>query len=201
MEFYEVIASRRSTRKFLSDDVDNQKILNILTAASMAPSAGNVQPWSFVVVRNKEAISWLGEVIKKTHAEYFGNARKVKLEGEKLERVSEGYKRMENAPVYVIVCKNVKERLLEDDYEAWENKWLEQSVAAAMENFTLAATAEGLATCWLGAPLWYEEEIKEMFNIPKEVEIFAISPVGYANGGTVTRNLKDVSEIVHFEKW
>ena len=53
------ILSRRSIRKYTHEDVPADQISSILKAAMSAPSAGNQQPWSFVVVRNKEVLKAL----------------------------------------------------------------------------------------------------------------------------------------------
>ena len=50
MEFKEVVAKRRSIRKFLKDDIPKQALLNVLEAGRWAPSAGNSQLWRFVVI-------------------------------------------------------------------------------------------------------------------------------------------------------
>lgn len=62
MDFLEVLKNRRSIRSFLSKDVKDSDIENILSAASLAPTARNIQPWEFVVIKDlnlKEEIARL----------------------------------------------------------------------------------------------------------------------------------------------
>jgi nitroreductase len=54
MEFREVVRSRRSIRKYIPRDIPEQKLVNILEAARLAPSGGNRQPWKFIVIRENE---------------------------------------------------------------------------------------------------------------------------------------------------
>jgi nitroreductase len=61
LEFNEVLSKRRSIRKYKETPVEREKILSILEAARIAPSAGNRQPWHFIVVENKETIKQLAK--------------------------------------------------------------------------------------------------------------------------------------------
>jgi nitroreductase len=56
MEVFEAIQTRRSIRKFKSDPISQELIDQILAAGMMAPSAGNQQPWQFIVIRNREIL-------------------------------------------------------------------------------------------------------------------------------------------------
>ncbi len=56
MELIEGILTRRSIRKYTSEDVDEETVTKILKAAMAAPSAGNQQPWEFVVIRERSII-------------------------------------------------------------------------------------------------------------------------------------------------
>jgi len=63
----------------------------------------------------------------------------------------------------------------------------------------LQATAEGLGTCWIGA--FYEEEVKKVLNIPPEVRVVALLPMGYPDESPFPRPRKVKDEIVAFETW
>ena len=54
MNIFDLFKSRRSIRSFKSEDIPNEYIKKILEAARWAPSAGNIQPWEFIVIRNPE---------------------------------------------------------------------------------------------------------------------------------------------------
>lgn len=149
MNFNELVRLRSSIRGYEPDKaVEKDKLLRILEAGRMAPSAKNNQPWTFVVITS-------AEVLKEVHTAY---ARDWFWQ----------------APV-VIVVKGRRE-------DAWERKYdnynaLETDLTIAMDHIILAATAEGLGTCWIAA---FEPEIlhKALGLKPEEV-VFALTPLGY----------------------
>ncbi|MFB0543155.1 MAG: nitroreductase family protein [Candidatus Bathyarchaeia archaeon] len=54
MEVFEAIKARHSVRSYTSDPVPDEVLMKLLEAARMAPSAGNFQPWRFIVVKSQE---------------------------------------------------------------------------------------------------------------------------------------------------
>ena len=56
MEFMEVVTSRRSIRKFEKKPVPEETVKILLQAAMFAPSAGNQQPWHFIVVTERQKL-------------------------------------------------------------------------------------------------------------------------------------------------
>ena len=201
MEFFEVINGRRSIRKYQSTKVEDEKLMKLAQAAIMAPNGGNAQPWDFVFVTDPEIIGRLCTILESVHGEYFGKARKDNMEGERLEKTVSSYGHMTNVPAFVLACMNIRNQQLHKPYEDWTTKWAHHSVAAAMENLVLAAAAEGLGTCWLGTPSWQSDKIKELLNIPENVEILAMSPIGYPDGLPKARPRIAVEEVTHFNKW
>ena len=57
----EVIFNRRSIRKYVDKPVEKEKMEKLLRAAMQAPSAGNQQPWEFIIVEDKERLKKLSE--------------------------------------------------------------------------------------------------------------------------------------------
>lgn len=121
MEFYKLVKQRRSIRAYKPDPVEEDKLLRILEAGRLAPSAANRQPWHFVVVRDS-------------------------LKREHLRR---GYDRewFVKAPVIIVVCADPSAAWKRKDGEEY---W-KVDAAIAMEHIVLAAANEGLGTCWIGA--------------------------------------------------
>ena len=87
MEVFEAIVKRRSIRKYLDKEVEEEKIMKILEAARWAPSARNVQPWQFIVVKDKER-------------------RK------ELEKIAYNQRFVGEAPVIIVVCNKKGESLV-----------------------------------------------------------------------------------------
>jgi len=147
MEFYEVINKRRSIRAYKKDPVEDSKLSRILNAARIAPTAANRQPYSLVVVKDEDT--------------------KLKLK----DAYSQEW--FYTAPVIVCACA------LPDD--AWKRNdgkgYVDVDVAIAMDHLILAASAEGLGTCWIAA--FKPEVVREVLNIPDNMEPLVLTPLGY----------------------
>ena len=142
---------RRSIRKFEKKPIDDKLIGVMLYMATQAPSAGNLQDWRFVVVKDE--------------------AQKKKLFKAALEQEC-----ILEAPIDIVVCSDLKS--VEIKYsERGERVYSLQDTAAAIENLLLAAYALGLGTVWVGA--FDEEEVKYTLGLPDHVRPVAIIPVGY----------------------
>ena len=142
MNVFEVIQKRSSVRSYESTQVPDDKLKAILEAARLAPSAGNIQPWHFIVV----------------------------LDAYKRRRIAKGcrYGRfLAESPVVIVGCGDPKA----------SPRWYACDTCIAMENIVLAATDEGLGTCWIGA--FNENAIREMLKIPSHLEIIALLALGY----------------------
>jgi len=170
LEFYDVVRKRRSIRRYKPDPVEEDKLTRVLEAGRLAPSAANRQPWHFIVVRDP----------------------KVR------EALRAAYDRdwFVNAPVIIVVCADpTKAWVRADGEEYWK-----VDAAIAMEHIVLAATNEGLGTCWIAA--FNEEAVRKVLNIPKHVRVVAMTPLGYPDevkGEVVSR--KSLNEIVHYDRW
>ena len=100
------------------------------------------------------------------------------------------------APAIIVVCANPKESWRRRDGEEF---W-KVDAAIAVQNLILASTELGLGTCWVAS--FEEKEAKKALNIPKEIRVVAMTPLGYPDEekGPVT-DRKPLNEIVHAEKW
>ena len=171
MDVFEAIKNRRSVRAFTPEPVSDGEVEKLIDAATLAPSAGNIQPWEFVVVRDPE--------IKRGLCEAAGNQNFV-----------------EEAPVVIVVCANTLRS--ERGYGSrGVNLYCLQDTAAATQNMLLAAHALGLATCWVGA--FQEEEASTALNVPTGIRPVAIIPVGHPARKPMARSRRPLSDIVHRE--
>jgi nitroreductase len=88
---------------------------------------------------------------------------------------------LEESPVVIVGCGDQKA----------SPKWYEIDVAIAMQNMVLAATAEGLGTCWIGS--FDEGLVKKLLKIPERFSVVALLTVGYPR-----KKLDLTRKIVHF---
>jgi nitroreductase len=171
MDVLEAIKGRRSIRAFKSQNVSAEIIEKLVDAARWAPSAGNIQPWEFIIVRKPE--------IKRRLAE-----------------AALGETFIEEAPVVIVVCAN-ENRSSQGYGIRGKTLYCIQDTAAAIQNIHLAAYSLGLGTCWIGA--FREEEAREILNIPHEVRPVAIIPVGYPAESPSPPSRRPINQIVHYE--
>ena len=141
MEVLEAIKGRRSIRFFTNQPVSEEEVNTLIDAARHAPSAGNIQPWEFIIAKKAET--------------------KHKLVVAALNQTF-----IEQAPVVIVVCANT-----DASGSGYGSRgatlYCIQDTAATTQNILLTAYSMGLGTCWVGA--FKEEEVKEVLGIPDNV--------------------------------
>jgi nitroreductase len=171
MDLLDVIAKRRSIRTYKKRDLPQGTVEKLLEAARQAPSAGNVQPWEFVVAS-----------IPNTKRE--------------ISQATFGQKNLQEASVVITVC--VDEKRATESYGVRGKKlYCLQDTAAAIENILLTACSLGLGACWIGA--FDEDAVRKIINAPKGMRPVALIPVGYPNEVPDARPRRPLSDIMHKE--
>lgn len=173
MDVFQCIENRRSVRSFRNIPLPEGDLIKILRAGILAPSAGNIQPWEFIITTKDE----------------------LKTE---LARAALGQYWMVDAGVIITVCANEGESAA---YYGPRGKSLYciQDTAAAIENMLLAATALGYGSCWVGA--FDEMKVRRTLNIPREARPVALVPIGVPAEKPEARDRKELSEVVYFETY
>jgi nitroreductase len=171
MDVLESIKGRRSIRAFKNQEVSAEIVEKLIDAARWAPSAGNIQPWEFIVVRDPKIKRGL---VKAALNQTF----------------------IEEAPVVIVVCAD-EDRSFQGYGARGKTLYCIQDTAAAIQNIHLAAYSLGLGTCWIGA--FREEEAREVLKVPKGVRPLAIIPVGYPAESPPPRKRRPIEQIVHYE--
>ena len=191
LTIFDVIHKRRSVRKFLPTPVPQEHVEKILDAARMAPTAGNQQPWKFLVIRDRARIDDLKEACIERSlamAKQRGNPTEEQLE-EGRKRAAEYYTNILSAPVYVVV--------LTDN----ESKYPTYSVhdgPLAVANLMLAARALGYGTVYFTDSI-SQEVTKEVFNIPDRYTRICITPIGIPEAWPETPDKKPLEEFIAYE--
>ena len=184
MELYEAIRTRRSIRRFRNDVTSKEKILKILDAANLAPTATNRQAWNFVVV-NRSYLDKMKDILDRSFTDRLNEISRSEWEekikdlpiplrgsNDKVEGLYKFHKSLGQAPWAIVIYVNK-----EADPWQWKNNICD--AAAAIENLLLAACGEGLGSCWMTGPLKKKgAEIREFLEIPADQEIVAIVPIG-----------------------
>jgi len=171
LDVLDAIKKRRSVRAYADEKVSEEDVERLIDAARWAPSAGNIQPWEFVVVKDVET--------------------KRKLSDAALNQTF-----IKKAPVVIVVCADLN-RSSRGYGSRGERLYSIQDTAAATENILLAAQELGLATCWVGA--FRDKEVAKAVKAPKNMKPVAIVPVGHPAERPAVPQKRSVNEIVHYE--
>ena len=185
MEALEAILTRRSTRNYKSDAVEEKKLDQILQAARQAPSGGNNQTSHFLVIRNRDV---LRKLIGMTEAVFAGmeitEATYASLKHAITASKRGGYVFCYNAPILIAVANR-------RDYG---NNMAD--CACAIENMMVAANALDLGSCWINQLRWLNEEpalveYLQSLGMKEDERIYGAVIIGYpaTESGLPNRNL------------
>lgn len=168
----EDILTRTSVRAYTGEDVEGEKLDTLLRAAMAAPTAGNKQPWRFVVIDDKATLT----------------------------EISENFHTMtmaKNASVAIVMCGDTTSTFKGEAQAYWV-----QDVSAASENLLLAAHAMDLGAVWCGIypQMQRVEKFSEILGLPSNIIPMACICVGYPAGETVPKD-KWKPEYIHYNTW
>ena len=174
MNFLELAKNRYSSRSYKSTPVEDEKLNYILEAGRVAPSAANKQPWHFIVIRDDDT----------------------------RKRMFATYQRdwYVQAPVHLVICGSTK-LSWKRSYDGFDALLID--IGITVDHMTLAATEQGLATCWICN--FEPAKCREILQLPDDIEPLVILPVGYpADAPNPERHdtlRKKSEEIIHWDKF
>ena len=199
---YDVIAERRDVRRFRPDEVDDDVLRRVLTAAHQAPSVGLMQPWRLIVVRDERTRSEIRTLAPRERlrqAEQFDERARHFLD-QKIEGVVE-------APLGVCVCcdHGPEQSVILGRGTIPETDIY--STACAIQNLWLAARAEGLGVGWVS--FYRPADLRALLGLPDRVEPIAYLCIGWPDEQPVRPTLEAVGwskrlpldEVVMHERW
>lgn len=188
-----IIKNRRTVRKFKSTPVLEKHIIKILDAARFAPTAGNQQPWKFLVIRNRKKLDQLKEEALLWYLELY--KEKIKPSEKELEDVGKAVRNaLEDAlsaPVYVAVLV---------DSEAKYPDYIIHDGTLAASYIMIAARALGYGTGFYTA-FFPDEKMKEFFNIPEKYRLICFTPIGIPFEWPEVPPKKKLEDLVIFESF
>jgi nitroreductase len=169
--FFEVVLTQRACRQFADRDLDDDLVERCLTAATHAPSAENLQPWVFVVVRDADRRAAIVELNRRLWRQAGRPASEGRLTPGLLAEVDAGFETgTAGAPVLVVVCG--------DSSEAHRST-LAASVFPATQNLLLAAGALGLGSAMTTLATLEGDTLAEILGLPDHVHPMAVVPLGW----------------------
>lgn len=167
MEYFEVIEKRHSVRSYKSDQVEQEKLDKILEAARQAPTAANRQAFKIIIASTKDRKEELKKIYSK---DWFVEA-----------------------PYVLCVCSIPEKCWVRNDKKSYSDV----DAAIVMDYIILAATAQGLGTCWIGA--FDPQAARQILDMEDTLEPIAFTPIGYAQGKAFNRVRKSIEELVAYK--
>ena len=195
----ELIASRRSIRRYMLRPIADRIIEQILEAALAAPSAHNRQPWRFAVLRSSKDKERLAEAMANRLRE--DRTR----DGDPVEQIerdaTRSISRIMSAPAAILVCLTMEDMDTYPDARRTDAEYqmAVQGTAMAIQNVLLAAHAGGLGASIMCAPLFCPDTVRAALPLPENWEPQALVTIGYpADAGKPFRRrpLSDVLRII-----
>jgi nitroreductase len=166
MDFFEVIGGRYSVRAYKPDAVEDGKLRKVLEAGVAAPTACNLQPFKLVVIRTQDHLDALKKVCR---APFFTQA-----------------------PLIIGIYVEVNAAWVRKDGKCYADV----DAAIAMDHMTLAATALGLGTCWIGA--FDAQAARDFAGLGAGFEPVAFTLLGYPASARPERQRKPLEDMVTY---
>jgi nitroreductase len=197
-DLFEAIYTQRAIRDFKTDPVPDELVHEVLDAAIRAPSGGNSQQWSFLVLKDPEVRRQVAAIYKRAWDE--GGMARFSNDPDRsrahvYSTATYLAEHMSEVPVLIMACIRRG--------RSGPSFGLGSSIYPAVQNLMLAARALGLGTVITTAYKPYEAEIKGLLGIPEDVETAALIPLGYPGdrarfGGN---RRKPVEEVTYRDRW
>ena len=166
------IMTRTSVRAYKNREIESDKIEIMLNAAMAAPTAGNKQPWTFIVIKDRKTLTTISD-----------NMRTMRM--------------AKDAPIAIVVCGDMKKTFDGNGLDYWV-----EDTSAATENLLLAAHALGLGAVWCGIyPLPERVKfLQELLKLPDDIIPLNVIPIGYPAEAPAPKN-KWKPELIHYDIW
>lgn len=200
---YRAIEQRRDVRQFVACKLDEDVLRRLLAAAHAAPSVGFMQPWDFIVVRDRAVRRKIRDHVlaqKEKAGRHYKDERADLYQRLKVEGI------LDSSLAIAVTCDPRRGGRVNFGRVTMPQT-ARFSVCAAIENFWLAARAEGLGVGWVSIlePAW----LKALLNIPRPVEFVALLCVGAARDfpkdpillTSGWRKREPLEKLVHSERW
>lgn len=173
MNLNKALRERKSVRNFSDKDIKDDRLIDAIEAATLAPSPGNLQILKYIIVEDEKDIEKIATACQQSF--------------------------IKKAPIVVVVCseKGNVERM----YDKRAETYIKHHVGCAVENLLLKVTDMKIASCWVGA--FSETQIKNILKIPADVDVEVILPIGYESKTkkTTQKSKPNLGNVVYFDEY
>jgi nitroreductase len=179
MEVMDAIKARRSIRKFKPDPVSEESLVTVLEGVKWAPSWANTQCWEVIVIHDEKIKAEVATALPK------GNPALVSLT---------------QAPLLLVLCGiKGKAGFYGGQPKTEKGDWYMFDLGIACQSLCLAAHSLGLGTVIVG--MFDHARVAEILGVPPNVEVVAMTPLGYPLAPGTVPNRKDLSQFVHRDRY
>jgi nitroreductase len=215
MKLFDALRTLRSVREFTDEPVTDEQVRTILEMAVFAPSAGNRQPWHFVVIRDAGVRRAIRDHYLASFRRYKDGVLKQAAEGHEAAKAQVARwerhgapdkfaETLDRIPVLILVCLDRARLGLPNDGAAdypFAAPSVYASVYPAVENLLLAAHGLGLGAVLTTLHLPAEREIKALLRIPAHVQSVALVPIGHPARKHGPPQRTPAGERTHWDRW
>ncbi len=181
MRFEEAVAARRSVRAFGDRPVPRDAVDRAISLAVQAPAPHHSSPWRFALVEAPDEKARLSATMG---AAWRNDLTRDELPEDKIEAIlTKSHRLLTSTPLLTICFADMAKAHPYTDERRARAEWslFAHSVGAALQTYMTSLAADGIASCWISAPVFCGEELKDFFSLPPEVEPQALVLVGYAS--------------------
>jgi nitroreductase len=211
MGLYEAMSTLRAVRRLKPDPIPDAVLRRVVQAAAWAPTGGNAQPWRVVLVCDAALRGGLAELYREPWARYAAMSRKA-IEPLSAERRASTERTLQagdylaahlhEAPVIAVFCFNPTNMAITDAGLDRPSVVGGGSVYPSVQNFLLAARAEGLGCVLTTLLCQREAQVKALLGIPAEWGTCAAVPLGYPvrrGHGPISR--RPIDKLAFADRW
>lgn len=201
---FETMYSLRAIRRLKPDPIPAETLKKIVEAGIHAPSGGNRQDWGFIIVRDPELKRFIRDRYLATQQKLQAGRpplSELPLDRQRVMKAATHLgEHLHEAPVLLLAC-SLKE------YPPWTQNQrasvatVHGSIYPAVQNILLACRALGIGATLTTTHCFFEEELKQKFGIPENMEIAALLPLGFPQGKLGRTTRKPVEEVLYWNHW
>lgn len=183
-DVHELFRHQRAIRNFTDEEVPDELVEQVLTAAIHAPSGSNTQPWHFIVIRDPRVKHAISEVYEEARATY--TAARPSTGGDRQP--------LSAAPVLIVACVNTPA-------SGQAGFQTGASIYPSVQNLMLAARALGLGTVLTTLHRRRKAQIHDILGIPDHIESAAIIPLGWPDRWYGPNRRQPLEQFVMRDRW
>ncbi len=178
-DFLKLVLNRQSNRAYFDTPVEKDKLFRCLEAARLAPSACNSQPWTFIIVDEKDL--------------------KNKIADTTSNRLLPLNHFTKQAPIHIIIVQEFPNLTSSIGRAIKDKDYTLIDIGIAAEHFCLQAATEGLGSCMIG---WFnEKKVRSLLNIPTNKRPMLIITLGYPSDSLREKKRKSIEKITRFNNY